>query len=178
MNLANMFFKFGPSFASAQLALALRGFLSRPTCLSSVLAGGSTANSSSQLQPNKSWSRIPVNCGRARAAWRTRIHSGPQCSRGWGDSQSQPGLHWQGVFSDQFELSRSLAEPTWASGKFKSIMSRPVTSWPEPGARRDQRRTSDTSQKVLCHASVDFTEYEPCISPRYHHGMNACSVVV
>jgi len=51
-------FKFGPSFASAQLALALRGFISRPTCLPPVLAGGSTVKSSS---PNKSWSRIPVN---------------------------------------------------------------------------------------------------------------------
>jgi hypothetical protein len=49
-----MFFKFGPSFASAQLARALRGFLSRPTCLAPVLAGGSTVNSSSQ---NKSWFR-------------------------------------------------------------------------------------------------------------------------
>ncbi len=58
----------------------------------------------------------------------------------------------------------SLAEPTWASGKFKSIMSGPVTSWPEPGARRDPRRTSNISQKVLCHASVDFTEYVPCIN--------------
>ena len=59
---------------------------------------------------------------------------------------------------------QSLAEPTWASGKFKSIMSGPVTSWPEPGAQRDPRRTSDISQKVLCHASVDFIEYIPCIN--------------
>ena len=51
-------FKFGPSFASAQLARALRSFLSR---LPPVLAGGSTVKSSS---PNKSWSRIPVNRGR------------------------------------------------------------------------------------------------------------------
>ena len=56
---------FGSSIASAQLARALQGFHSRPTCLPPGLAGGSTANSSSQLQPNKSWSRIPVNCGRA-----------------------------------------------------------------------------------------------------------------
>jgi hypothetical protein len=54
-------FKFGSSFASAQLARALRGFLSMPTCLPPVLAGGSTVKSSS---PNKSWSRIPVNRGR------------------------------------------------------------------------------------------------------------------
>jgi hypothetical protein len=51
-------FKFGPSFASAQLARALRSFLSR---LPPVLAGGSTVKSSS---PNKSWSRIQVNRGR------------------------------------------------------------------------------------------------------------------
>ncbi len=54
-------FKFGPSFASAQLARALWGFLSRPTCLTPVLAGGSTVKS---RVPNKSWSRIPVNCCR------------------------------------------------------------------------------------------------------------------
>ncbi len=48
-------FKFGPSFASAQLARALQSFLSR---LPPVLAGGSTVKSSS---PNKSWSRILVN---------------------------------------------------------------------------------------------------------------------
>jgi hypothetical protein len=59
--ISNLCFKFGPSFASAQLARALRGFLSRPTCLPPVLAGGSTVKSSS---PNKSWSRIPVNSGR------------------------------------------------------------------------------------------------------------------
>ena len=59
--ISNLCFKFGPSFASAQLARALRGFLSRPTCLPPVLAGGSTIKSS---LPNKSWSRIPVNRGR------------------------------------------------------------------------------------------------------------------
>ncbi len=54
----------------------------------------------------------------------------------------------------------SLAEPTWASGKFKS-KSEPVTSWPEQGAQRDPRRTSETSQKVLCYASVDLIVYIP-----------------
>ena len=139
---------FGSSIASAQLARALRGFHSRPTCLPPGLAGGSTANSSSQLQPNKSWSRIPVNSGRATPQ-PSPADSESLSSRGWGDSQSQPGLHWQGVFSDQFELSRSLAEPTWASGKFK-LMSGPVTSWPgpEPRARLDPRRTSDTSRAM------------------------------
>ncbi len=95
--ISNLCFKFGPSFASAQLALALRGFLSRPTCLPPVLAGGSTVKSSS---PNKSWSRI--------LAWQTLSHSG-QLSSGWGDSQSQPGLHWQGVFRNQLALSRSVS---------------------------------------------------------------------
>ncbi len=45
----------------AKLALALLGFLSRSTCLPLVLAGGSTVHSNSQLQPNKSWSRIQGN---------------------------------------------------------------------------------------------------------------------
>jgi hypothetical protein len=39
----------------------------------------------------------------------------------------------------------SLAEPTWTSSKFKSIMSGPVTSWSEQGAGRDPHWTSDTS---------------------------------
>ncbi len=69
------------------------------------------------------------------------------------------------------------AQPTWVSGKFKS-MSGPVTSWPEPGARLDPRRTSDTSQKVPCDASVGFSVYIPCNNHRYHHGIYAGSVVV
>ncbi len=56
--------------------------------------------------------------------------------------------------------SQPCSQPKWVSGKFKS-KSGPVTLWPEQGARRDPRRTSDTSQKVLCDASVDFTDYIP-----------------
>ncbi len=52
----------------------------------------------------------------------------------------------------------SLAEPIWASGKFKSKTG-PVTSWLEPGALLDPRRMSYTSQKVLCNASVDLIVY-------------------
>ncbi len=91
--------------SSAQvLLLPNLGFLSRPTCLPPVLAGGSTVNSSSQLQLNKSWSRIPVNC--CRAAPRP-------------DSQSQPGLHWRGVFRNQLELSRSVS--CWAKTGIREI---------------------------------------------------------
>jgi hypothetical protein len=38
--------------------------------------------------------------------------------------------------------------------------------------------TSDTSQKVLCNASVGFSSYVACVNHRYHHGMHAGSVVV
>ena len=69
--------------------------------------------------------------------------------------------------------------PKWVSGKFKS-MSGPATSWPgpEPGARLDPRRSSDTSQKVPCDASVELSVYVPCNIHRYHHGIHAGSVVV
>ncbi len=94
------------------------------------------------------------------------------------------GLHWQGVFHIEFATNvrfqgLSLAEPTWASGKFKS-MSRPVTSWParEPGAQLDPHRTFDTSQQVPCDARVGFSGYIPCINLDNHHGMHAGSVVV
>jgi hypothetical protein len=40
------------------------------------------------------------------------------------------------------------------------------------------RRTSDTSQKVPCYTSVDFTVYIPCINQKYYHEMNARSAVV
>ncbi len=45
------------------------------------------------------------------------------------------------------ELQNPVLHLSWASGKFK-LMSGPVMSWQEPGARLDPRRTSDTSQKV------------------------------
>ncbi len=41
-------------------------------------------------------------------AWLTRSHSG-HCSSCCGDSQSQPGLHWQGVFHNQLALWRSVS---------------------------------------------------------------------
>ncbi len=99
-------------------------------------------------------------------AWQTRSHSG-QCSSGWGDSQFRPSLDDNGreCFATNLRFQDpSLAEPTWASGKYKS-MSWPVTSWAELGALLDPRRTSDTSQKVPCDASVGFSGYIPCIKP-------------
>ena len=159
--ISKLCFKFGPSFASAQLARALRGFLSRPTCLPPVLAGGSTVKSSS---PNKSWSRTPVNRGRHPSLADSESLRAVQQRLGQ-QSVLAAGLHWQGVFHIKFATNLrfqglSLAEPTWASGKFK-LKSGPVTSWPEQGARRDPRRTSETSQKVLCYASVDLIVYIP-----------------
>ena len=172
---SNLCFKFGPSFASAQLARALRGFLSRPTCLPPVLAGGSTVKSSS---PNKSWSRIPVNSGRATPQ-PSPADSESLSSRGWGDSQSQPEPSRECFPTNVRFQGLSLAEPTWASGKFK-LMSGPVTSWPgpEPRARLDPRRTSDTSQKVPCDVRVGFSDYIPCINHGKHRVMHAGSVVV
>ena len=168
-------FKFGPSFASAQLARALRSFLSR---LPPVLAGGSTVKSSS---PNKSWSRIPVNRGRDPSLADSESLRAVQQRLGQ-QSVLAAGLHWQGLFHIKFTTNLrfqglSLAEPTWASGKFKS-MSGPVTSWQEPGAQLDPRRTSNTSQQVPCDARVGFSGYIPCINQDNHHGMHAGSVAV
>ncbi len=139
---------------------------------------GSTINSSLQLQPNKSWFRISVNCGRAA----------PRPSLA--DLGVTPRLGRQSVPA-WTPLARSVLQPSWAfkvclllsqhekaSGKLKLIMSKPVTSWPEPGERRVTRRTSNTSQKVPCNASVDFTVYIPCINERYYHEMNTHSIVV
>jgi hypothetical protein len=121
-------FCFGPSCQGAS------GFLSRPTCLPPVLAGGAIINSSSQLLPYKSWSRIPVNCHRAgqrhSLAWLTRSCSGQRVLPVdfTGKEYLATNLSFQ---------AQSLAEPTWASGKFKSesIMSGPVTLWARGGPR-------------------------------------------
>ena len=77
----------------------------------------------------------------------------PTCScNPWPDAS----VGWAQVRSPGFQ-------PKWVSGIFKS-MSGPVTSWLEPGALRDPHRTSDTSQKVPCNASVDLSGYIPCIN--------------
>jgi hypothetical protein len=102
-------FFFGPSCPGAW-----------PTCLPPMQAGGSSVNSSSQLQPINHgpgylWTAAgPYHC----LAWQTRSHSG-QLSRGWGDSQSQPGLNWQGVFCNHLKLSRSVS--CWAQMVIREI---------------------------------------------------------
>ncbi len=58
--------------------------------------------------PGHLWTAAGLRHG---LAWQTPSHSG-QRSSGWGNSQSQPGLHWQGVFCNQIELSRSVS--CWA----------------------------------------------------------------
>ncbi len=169
--ISNSYFKFGPSFAPAQLAWALQGFLSRPTCLPPVLAGGSTVKSSLQLQPNKSWSRIPVNRGRASPRPSLADSESHRAAQQLLGRQSVPA--WTPLAGSVLQptCAFTLAEPTWVSGKFKS-KSR------EPGALLDPLRTSDTSQKVQCDASVGFSDYIPCINHTYHHEMHAGSVVV
>ncbi len=109
----------------------------------------------------------------------TQSHSG-QRSSSWVDSQSQaPSLDSTGkeYFTTNLSFqgpSESLAEPIWVSWKFK------LMSCPRPVTSRGPGRgwTSDTSQQVQCHASVDFRGYIPCIHHWYHHGMQAGSVVV
>ncbi len=99
-------FKFCPSFASAQLARALWGFLSRPTCLPPVLSGGSIINSSS---PNKSWSRIQVNrCRAAPLPLSCLAYSARELLRA-----AQQRLGRQSVPA-WTPLARSVSQPTWA----------------------------------------------------------------
>ncbi len=82
---------------------------------------------------------------------------------------------WRSIATSQ--LRGPVPLPKWVSGIFKS-MSGPVTSWPEPGARLDPRRSSDTSQKVPCYASVELSAYLPCNIHRYYHVIHAGSAVV
>ncbi len=79
------------------------GFLSRPTCLPSVLAGGSTINSSLQLQPKKScqWTAAGQ---RHCLAWTTQSH--------W-VMAAQPLLGRQSVLA-WTPLVRSVWQTTWA----------------------------------------------------------------
>ncbi len=144
-----------PKFASAELALALRVFLSRPTCLPPVLAGGSTINSSSQLQPNKSWSRIPVNC--CLAAPQPSLLGVTQGSTAAAGATVSPSLDPTGKKHLATNLSfqgpsQALAEPTWASGIFKLIMSWPVmvTSWGSSGIRSGRPTPASWEGTVLC----------------------------
>ncbi len=138
-----------------------------------VLAGGSTVNSSLQ---NKSWSRIPVNLGRAtpRPAWPlTRSHSG-QRSSGWGDSQSesQPGLHWQGVFRNLLVLSSSVS--CRANMGITEIQVDVLTSDVMAGARArgaagpapDVRHQPEGTVRRECRFQRLYTLYYPWIPPR------------
>ena len=127
----------------------------------------------------KSWSRIPVNCGRA-VPRPSLADSARESLSLAAEATVSPSLDSTGKECLATNLSfqgLSLAEPKWVSGKFK-LMSGPVMSWQEQGARLDPRPTSNTSQQVLCNASVGFRGYIPCINHRYHHGMHAGSIVV
>jgi hypothetical protein len=99
----------------AQLAQALLILGTRPTCLQPLLAGGSTVNSSSQLQPNKSQARsarIPVYCCLAA----TLSHSSGKHSHCWrytGQSQDS----WERLAAN---LSfQAILQPAWVAGKSK-----------------------------------------------------------
>ena len=107
------------------------------------------------------------------ASGKFKLMPGAGCAAGLAPDVRDPGRLRLAA-----SVNRSPApHPEWVSGKFKS-MSGPVTSWPGPEARRDPRRTSDTSQKVPSDVSGLFSGYIPCINTRYHHGMHAGSVMV
>ena len=63
------------------------------------------------------------------------------------------------------------------SGKSK-LMSGPVTSWPEQGAARDPRPTSDISQKVPCVGNVFLSVSKPCFIIIYHRRVHAGGLMV
>ena len=63
------------------------------------------------------------------------------------------------------------------SGKSK-LMSGPVTSWPEQGAARDPRPTSDISQKEPCVGNVFLSVYIPCFIIIYHRRVHAGGLMV
>ncbi len=138
---------FVPFFGFCPTCPGVSGFLSRPTCLPTVLAGGSTVNSSLQLQPNKSWSRIQVNHCRAAPP--------PSLADSESLRAAQPRLGRQAAPA-WTPLAGSVSQPTRAfkdsllrsqhAGKFE-LMSGPVMPWPEPGALRDPCRASDASQQ-------------------------------
>ena len=65
-------------------------------------------------------------------------------------------------------LPSRAVQPNWASGKFK-LMSGPVTSWPEQGAARDPRPTSDISQKVPCVGNVFLSQ---CMYTLFYHNLS------
>jgi hypothetical protein len=74
-------------------------------------------------------------------------------------------------------LPSRAVQPNWASGKFK-LMSGPVTSWPEQGAARDPRPTSDISQKEPCVGNVFLSVYIPCFIIIYHRRVHAGGLMV
>jgi hypothetical protein len=125
-SISDLCFKFGPSFALAQLAWALWSFLSWPTCLPPVLARGSTINSSSQLQPHKSWwspspAWTPLARSVLQSTWAFKVHL----------LLSQHG-HW---FIQVYHALTRTSDVMARAGR-------------EPGALWDRHRTSNTSQKV------------------------------
>jgi hypothetical protein len=129
-------------------------------CLLPVLAGGSTINSSSQILVNSTGEQLSAARPCRVVAWPTQSHCAPVSPR-----DSDLFLSQAAVWSHMTASESSASHPTWASGKSKfKLMSRPVTSWPERGAARDQPLTFDTSQD----ANVFSIDYIPCTIHSYH----------
>jgi hypothetical protein len=81
------------------------------------------------------------------------------------------------LFLSQAVVLLHLAASKQAFGKSK-LMSRPVTSWQERMERRNQRQTSNTSQKVLCVTSVMHIIYEHIITNISHQWVYHLIIVV
>ncbi len=88
----------------------------------------------------------PCHC----LAWPTRSHSG-QHSCCWGDSQSQPGLYWQGVFRNLLEHSKSVSclanigiqDSSWCPDQWRHGLTG-VRAGPAPDVQKPGRRYSAT----------------------------------
>ncbi len=138
--LKNFKLVFWPKFCFSPSCPGASGFLSRPTCLPPVLAGGSIINSSLQLQRNKLWPGYQWTVTAPGLAVPRLSLADLESLRA--ASPSDPSLPVDSTGKECLATNLSfqapsLAEPTWASGKFKSesIMSRPVTLWGCSGIR-------------------------------------------
>jgi hypothetical protein len=169
-------FCFGPSqsvqiilnFKPTQLARALRIFGHRPTCLQPVLAGGSTVHSGSQLQPNKSRARVPVNHGRAVSrpslAELLRAAGAPVSRRTRGLSLSRAAV--------LRHIVMAASKPCFAANLgFREIQVDVRTSDVMAGAggaagpAQDVRHQPEGTARRECRAQCIYTLYTPLMSP-------------
>ncbi len=109
-------------------------------------------------------------------AWPIQSHSkSGQHSSSWGDSQSQPGLHWQGVFCYQLALARSVS--CRANMGILDIQVDVLTSDIMAQGGGAAGPVQDV-QHQPGDASVGFSGFIACTNKRYHHGLHSGSIVV